>query len=505
MNNVAYENPQEFLPEEVLDFIDLARLPQSEHFPQNIRGKWLGGLKRSPEDFEVVEPVPDYPGRPENLGNAFLTTGPDSDMPGLNTGSELTVELRNGVRVPAVAATLVKTRLTTWAAVDWLAKHLSQILGRRIAPQQIHTSGLKDRWAVTAQTAVVTGVTMEEMRRVSWWPYSQGRAGFFLKDIRPTDRKVYKGDHLANGFRIKVRVEGKSKAEIEEYINPRIEFLARGNWWIPNAFGRQRLGRRQNLHVVGRTLLTGDHKSPEGCNPFISAVEAATFRFLFETSDNEQPTATETRKEMQGQWQYNFQEMEQTLRRVYRKVNMSFEYKIVQKLADTDEFGGSCEAVMEDMNDEFSLWVGAWQAYYWNRHLARELTAGRLRPGMNAAIPLLMSSNDSKRYYGRTDIGQQALREMDKAEPIVRDLFLTPRDRRTGCEKPNAPWRKAFIKVDGFEHSAEDGVWTCSFALRSGSYATMLAGLLWDLSDPDDVESETSRSAEGENELVSAS
>jgi tRNA(Glu) U13 pseudouridine synthase TruD len=511
--NWEYEPPQYFIPRGVLDYIKVSSL-----LPAHLQTTWAGSIKRVPEDFEVLEPVPRYPAgtkeMPLYLGGqgGYLTTGPDSDMPGLRVDFESTLMTRLGP-VPAVAATLVKCRLNTWAAVGWLAKHLSKALGRTIQEHQIFTSGLKDRWAITAQTVVITGVTMAEMRTVTWWPANPGRAGFFLKDIRPASEKVYQGDHLANAFNIKVRLDGKTAAEIEQYVNPRVEFLANNGWWIPNAFGRQRLGRRQNLHLIGRTLLTGDFEAPAGCNPFMSNVEAAFFRFLFETSDNEQSTATETRLAMQPMWQYNFEEMESLLRRVYRKVNLSFEYDVVSRLADTNRYGGSCEMVMDELRDKVSLWVGAWQAFYWNWHLARELSLSRIQASAGPAIPLLMASgmSDAKRWYGRTACGQQALRELAATERLalryrelsgrgeatdpamqaanmVYRLFLVARERKSGVEKDRAPWRKAFIRVNGFRYSCEDEVLNLSFALRSGSYATMVAGLICDTSDPDEVE-----------------
>jgi tRNA(Glu) U13 pseudouridine synthase TruD len=566
-----YESPEHFLPRRLLQYVDISRLPNSSLY-SSVAELWMGTIKRSPEDFEVVEPVPEYPfegidvdglsrGHRRNENARYLTTGAATDMPGLKTDFELTIELqKNGPKVPAVAATLVKRKLTTWSAVDWLAKHLSRLLGRPVGVHQIHSSGLKDRWAVTAQTIVISGVTMAEMRRIdpSQWPWTDGKAGFFLKDVRPTSTKVYKGDHLSNGFNIKVRMDGKSRAEIDEYMWPRVQFLERNGWLIPNAFGRQRLGRRQNLHLMGRTLLVGDYEAPADVNPFLTASEAAMFRFLFETSGNEKEEATRLREALMPMWQFNFSEMERTLRYEYKKVNLSFEYDIARRLAATDDFGGGCETVMYDLRDRVSLFVGAWQAFYFNAHLDAELASGRLSPGEHVGYPLPMHTADTRRTYNRNSYGQQCLRELaicnrlaEKGEPyldaairaywsgrprdsreqpdpmglslglvrslfennsqvrverpptpalsaaLVKRLFLVPRDRKTGEPKSNAPWRAAFVKVKNFHYSCEDGVLNLSFALRSGAYATTLAGLLVNTDEPEEVTVEAETDIEG--------
>lgn len=482
---MTYEDPRAFVPETVLDsFI----LPNASELPPALAEKLLGQLKRVPEDFEVVEPVPDYPGRPEGLCRKYLTTGPDSDMPGLQTDVELFITGQSGVRTPAVAATLVKTRLTTWSAVDWLATHLSKFLERPIRVRDIQVSGLKDRWAVTAQTVVITGVTMADMASVTRYPWFPGRAGFFLKDVRPTDRRLKQGSHQTNGFNITVRIDGKTAGEIEDNIRLRIELLASMGWCIPNLFYRQRLGRRQNLHVIGRSLVSGDYQSRPGMNPFISAVEAATYRFLMEPSSEEQPAATELRKQMEPLWLYNFREMEAILRRDYKKLNLNVEYNIVRRLADDGRYGGSCEAIMADVElaDKYSLWVGAWQAYYWNQALAHEMAAGNPRK----VIPLLMDCRESRAYYERTAFGRQALSEMDRAEDSVRKLFLTPRRESDGNGKvrEHTPFRRTFARVSGFSWKASDGVLKLSFALPGGSYATNLVGLLVNTNDEDDTE-----------------
>lgn len=435
-----------------------------------------------------------------------------------------------------VICTLMKERLTTMAAIDWLCATLSKLLGREIKSRRVSNSGLKDRWAVTAQHIVIEGATVEEITRcIALMPlYSEGRAGLALKDARFAYDRLYKGDHGTNRFKIIVRSDMTAE-EIERYLKPRLEKLRRRGMWIPNAFGRQRLGRRQNLHVVGRTLVTNDFNAPNGVHPFGSASEAAAYRFLFDTTGSEPAEVSSIRRQAEGMWLYNFRDMKQLFEQHYRQRNLAFEFKMADRLAD-DRYGGSFENVIDSMWDECSLFVAAWQSWWWNLVLAKKLygwvkamdqaSTSRDRkdgtactcegnghecqddestseckackcarcsqwvPSFNPGkkcIPILMATPQARTYYGRLQYAQDAVRELGKADADVREMFLLPRNRRDGSLKEFGPWRKAFIRVENQKSSIRDGVWEVQFDLRSGAYATTYLLLLWDLIDPEDV------------------
>lgn len=163
-----FEDPQSFLAGGIFNYLD-ANSKEGADFT-----RMVAIAKRFPQHFRVLERVPGF-------DNRFLTVGPESDYP-----AEAIASQRHADSI--VVATLVKERLTTWAAIDWLAGNLSKALGRQIFPEQIRHSGLKDRWAETTQTIAIIGVTVDELRRLTW-PYSQGRTGFFLKDIRWHDAR----------------------------------------------------------------------------------------------------------------------------------------------------------------------------------------------------------------------------------------------------------------------------------------------------------------------------
>lgn len=438
-----------------------------------------------------------------------------------------------------VAVTMGKERLPTMGACDWFATVTSKLLGRELKSKKVFNSGLKDRWAETAQTIVVEGVTVEEMQRIipQYPPYAPGRAGFVIKDPRHAYDRVYKGDHGVNRFEITVRMNGTA-AEINDYLAPRLAKLQRRDMWIPNAFGRQRLGRRQNLHVIGRTMVTNDFAAPpeQGIPEFGSATEAACYRFLFSTTPSEPANAAAVRKQAEGMWLYNFRDMAALLDRNYRQLNLNIEHKMADRLADVDRYEGSFERVVESMWDECSLFVAAWQSWWWNLVLSRKMygwiremdgsqsdrrrseapcncggaehtcedeggehrrgnqckTCRCMRCGDRKAfnpgkksIPILMATPQAREWYGRLPYCREAVRELSRADADVRRMFLEPRNRRDGQPKQYGPWRKAFIKVENLRWEVVDGQWKAVFDLRSGAYATTFLLMLFNLIDPD--------------------
>ncbi|MBX9696410.1 MAG: hypothetical protein K2Z81_28745, partial [Cyanobacteria bacterium] len=83
--------------------------------------------KRYPSHFIVRERVPGFKDR-------YLSIGQESDYP-----AEVMGQARHADSI--VVATLVKERLVTWAAIDWLADLLTKVLGRKVWPEQIRHSG----------------------------------------------------------------------------------------------------------------------------------------------------------------------------------------------------------------------------------------------------------------------------------------------------------------------------------------------------------------------------
>jgi tRNA(Glu) U13 pseudouridine synthase TruD len=572
-----FENPQSFLAESVFNYL----APSSA---KNWR-KLSAIAKRFPHHFIVRERVVGSKDR-------YLSTSRKSDY-----RPEVLATPRHTDSV--VVATLVKEKLVTWAAIDWLADTLSRALGRTIYPEQVRHSGMKDRWAVTTQTIIIFGVTVDELRRINW-SHTPGKAGFFLKDIRwhdgrqrlhPTndskrdrvftevvgtvvrmgavssaittreslierarvqvakalgrelrsdqfslkgdgretrlhithvtaseiaavkwdttlgislkDVRIYKsnalskGDHRNNRFELKIVVKGEHTPDaVQEYLAPLMANLERRSHCLPNAINFQRLAARQLGHLHGYTLVTGDYKAPDGVHQFSTASEAALYRFLTEVSGRENQAAEQMRRDIEPHWLYDFDGMKHKLQRSYRQLNMSVEYKMVERLADVDRYRGDFQGVLRSMSEEVSMWVAAWHSWWWNHVLARKLphwiremddafAKGHPYNPLMKGIPVLVDTPQSRTYYGRLNYCREALAQMDKADSFVSRQFLKPRNN-------NTPWRKAFFRIDKLSYDVTredvDGeectVVNLAFDLPSGAYATTFLCCLFDLEEP---------------------
>src|SRR5579883_3650103 len=118
-----FEDPQSFLAGAIFSYL----APQTSETTEWRRLEAIA--KRFPQHFIVRERVPGFKDR-------YLSVGQDSDYSADALGASRHAD-------SVVVATLVKERLVTWAAIDWLADLLTKVLGRKIWPEQIRHSGLK--------------------------------------------------------------------------------------------------------------------------------------------------------------------------------------------------------------------------------------------------------------------------------------------------------------------------------------------------------------------------
>jgi tRNA pseudouridine13 synthase len=151
-----------------------------------------------------------------------------------------------------------KRRLSTWAALDRLARALD------LPPRAFGTAGLKDAQATTCQAVTVVGLGADGAARL---------ASLDLKDItigpaRRTERKLRPGQ--AAGNRFEMLLEGLDR-KVHGRLQTRLEDLTREG--MPNAFGPQRFGADGRAHELGRLLLAQDPRA------YLLAYVAAELRF----------------------------------------------------------------------------------------------------------------------------------------------------------------------------------------------------------------------------------
>lgn len=438
-----------FIPEQIFQFLG--------NFPRAV-----AKLKKQPNFFIVEE------------------QHTDSHRCTVSSSSDLTDVYGNQGAGELIAVTLVKERLTTPAAID----RAKALVGRRT---RVSYAGLKDRWAQTSQRIVFEGADWDEVVRSCMPSAEQLREhGFFLKDPKKTTKKLGKGHLVGNNFIIRAIAPNYTKAQLENYMSLRLAALRHVGNKFANAYGGQRLGFRQQLDDVGDVFIQF------GPEPGIK-------RFLTEISPNEKADAQDVRRRLLSEWEaaeakgaatrtpvckqvMHLHGMLQILetklrgRPAYQALNMIIEHRIVQKLIQTLDY----TETMKALYDDFSLWVGAVQAYWFNQLLARFLS-GDLPLDMqhgDPRIPLLIDEPRTMKFYEK-HCPEAIPPQMDET---VRRMFLTPR-RQYG----RGPRRPVYVPVKGFEYKCEDGAVEMKFQLGSGCYATVFLSMLFDISDDADL------------------
>jgi TruD family tRNA pseudouridine synthase len=448
--DLAFTTGHLFLPDSVMEFL----------------GTWTRAaarLKTQPRFFKVEE---------QSTADFRCTAGTTSDLASGHLFGGGT-EVGN-----LIAVTLVKRCLTTPSAID---KAIALVTGPNGPKVRVTYAGMKDRWALTAQRIVFEGARWEDVVRACMPDESQlDEVGIFLKDPTRTQRHLSKGHLVGNNFTIKVMVPGMRAAELEGYVGPRIAHLSRsGRLIVPNAFGRQRLGKRQNLFGVGHDFI-------------VYGPEVAIKRFLTETSPNESPWAAEVRGKLLAEWEaaevkaatagntvaqqmLHLHGMREILeegshdKQAYKKLNMTIEHRIVCQLLENLDY----EKTLRVLHDDFSLWTGAYQGFWFNQVLASLLTGEITLDSQNdpeARIPLFMDEKRARGFYSRN--APEAI--PTRVDPLVRELFLSPRHKHD-----RGPRRPLFVPVGGLDYDCEDGAVNIRFSLPKGAYATTFLGILF--------------------------
>src|SRR6266480_6901163 len=142
-----------------------------------------------------------------------------------------------------VYAEFQKVGLTTFDAIDQIGRALY------VSSRDIGYAGMKDARAITRQILSIPNTTEEAVMRLK------------LPDIEPLwaarhGNKLRLGHLAGNRFAIKVREVNPTDVV---KLGPLIDVLKRRG--MPNYFGEQRFGRREDNHLLGAALLRGDDEA----------------------------------------------------------------------------------------------------------------------------------------------------------------------------------------------------------------------------------------------------
>lgn len=150
------------------------------------------------------------------------------------------------------------------ANTDWVARQLARHAGVR--GSDIGYAGMKDRHAVTRQW-----FSVPRRDDPDWGAFAV--AGVTILEVRCHHRKLRRGAHDANAFRIALRAAeaGAQRPQIEKRL---ASVAARG---VPNYFGPQRFGREGGNLELARRLFAGARLKRDKRSIAISAARSFLF------------------------------------------------------------------------------------------------------------------------------------------------------------------------------------------------------------------------------------
>lgn len=348
-----------------------------------------------------------------------------------------------------VYLTLEKRGITTLKAIDLVAGAL------HVSRRAIGYAGLKDARAVTRQTISIDNVSPEKVQQLEV-------PGLKVLDVRRHENKLKLGHLAGNRFVIKIR-------RVEREALPRAEaiFERLQAWGVPNYFGQQRFGLRNNSHRLGLALIQQ--------NPTEFMAE-----FLGRPQPNEHPKAQRARAAFDaGQWDEALANWPPML---------SEERAILQRLVNTANEATALRSLDKRLKRLFAF---ACQSHLFNQLLVDRLpTLNRLEDGdvayihRNGACFLVESAAREQPRVDAFEIspagpmfgtkylaasGEPGAREMAllAAAGISLTDFKLPGFRLNGGRRP---YRIPLAEVD----LAWDDNLLVSFTLPPGSYATIV-------------------------------
>ena len=157
----------------------------------------------------------------------------------------------------------------TDANTAWVARRLARHAG--IPPGDVGVAGMKDRRAVARQWF---SVRRTSATGTDWDGFAA--PGVRILEVCRHDRKLRRGAHRSNRFRITVRARGIPAAALEERL---ATIRTKG---VPSYFGEQRFGRDGGNLVMARRLFRGE-RLPRGRRGIaLSAARALVFNHVLQ-------------------------------------------------------------------------------------------------------------------------------------------------------------------------------------------------------------------------------
>lgn len=349
---------------------------------------------------------------------------------------------------------LIEKRATpTFDALLFLSK------GAKVSERVIGYAGLKDARAVARQYVSLPKCRPERVLAL------RHRKFRVLSAVR-NEKPLKIGHLLGNRFTIKIRGADLTRVEAARAVLETL--VARG---MPNAYGGQRFGTRQDGHLLGRAMLHEDWRG------FIDQLIG-------------RPVAAEMNPLMvQAREAYDAGD----LKAAYDL--FPIKHRTEKKAAGAMARGASPKEAFEGLGrGPRRIWLSAWQSYLFNRVLDRRVRDGTVGTLLEGDIAWLHDSSATVRVTDpQADAGRAAALAMSPTGPLVGydgamptgapgrleqaildeegadpEAFRDGHGRARGLRRPlRIPLTEASLDVDG------EGCVVVRFVLPPGAFATV--------------------------------
>ncbi|MFH1424515.1 MAG: tRNA pseudouridine(13) synthase TruD [archaeon] len=289
---------------------------------------------------------------------------------------------------------------------DTVLKNIARLCGQ--SRKRLTYAGTKDKFALTSQRIAAWKLLPEQLAQVRIKDTTLG-------DFAPGVKKLDLGDLWGNRFTINIK-----NAEHPENLGSKLKEIKKIGG-IPNFFGEQRFGNRQNNHEVGKAIIDND-------------IETAIKIFLTEGEDT-LPEGNEARKLLKENWG-SFNEA------LVKFPNyMRFEKALLNHLVQhPSDYVGAFKKLSKNM---YKIFTHSYQSYIFNQELSEKI-----------------KNNESLEGAG-------TLPGYDNGRPE----FKVKSFPEASCK--GQP-RKYLAEMKNLEHKVEDSTITLKFDLEKGAYATIL-------------------------------
>ena len=157
----------------------------------------------------------------------------------------------------------------TGANTAWVARQLARIAG--VASRDVGYAGLKDRHAVTQQWFSVRRPNRDG---TDW--QSAAIDGVRILDVSRNSRKLRRGAHRGNRFRIALRADDIGSAG--DALRQRLADIGRQG--VPNYYGEQRFGRDNGNIDLARQMFAGKRLQRDARSLAMSAARSLLFNAI---------------------------------------------------------------------------------------------------------------------------------------------------------------------------------------------------------------------------------